>query len=51
MRETLLTKLQMATCDKPDLDRRFRRIWRALKDVEKAVEGGGDSREKRKTGQ
>ena len=50
MRESVLTKLQQATCDKPDLDRRFLRIWRSLVDVEKVIAGGGQDRKKRKSG-
>ncbi len=49
MRETVLTKLQQATCDKPELNRRFLRVWKSLKDVEKVIQGG-DSEKKRKTG-
>ena len=46
MRETVLTKLQQATCDKPELNRRFLRIWKSLKNVEKAIKGGGDGKGK-----
>ena len=41
MREAVVKKLQQATCDKPDLNRRFLRIWRSLKEVEKLLQGEG----------
>lgn len=50
MRETMLTKLMQATCDKPDLDRRFLRIWRSLQAVEKVIEGGGKDDGKKSCG-
>ena len=50
MRETVLTKLQQATCDKPELDRKFLRVWKSFKDVEQVIQGGGQDRKKRKTG-
>ena len=34
MRDTVVKKLQQATCDKPDLNRRFLVIWKSLEDVE-----------------
>ena len=46
MRETVLVKLQQATCDKPELNRKFLRIWKSLKAVEKAIQGGGDGKGK-----
>ena len=50
MRETVLTKLQQATCDKPELNRQFLRLWRSFQDVEKVLEDGGKGSAKRKTG-
>ena len=40
MRDTVVKKLQQATCDKPDLNRRFLKIHRSLKEVEKVLCGG-----------
>ena len=44
MRDTVVRKLQQATCDKPELDRRFLIFWSALREVEKTLKGDGKSR-------
>ncbi len=44
LRESILIRLQQATCDKPELDRRFLRIWKSLEEVEKVISDGGKER-------
>ncbi len=50
MRDTVVKKLQQATCDKPELNRRFLQVWKSLKDVEQVIQGGGKKKEKQKSG-
>ncbi len=47
MQETLVKKLQQATCDKPDLNRRILKLQKAFKEVEKTLSGADQPRKKK----
>lgn len=39
LRETIIKKLQQATCDKPELNRQTLKIQKSLKEVQKVLNG------------
>ncbi len=41
IKETVIKKLQQATCDKTELNRKVIKWQKSLKEAEKALKGGG----------
>jgi len=41
VKETIIKKLQQATCDKPELNKQFMKLQKSFKEAEKALKGGG----------
>ena len=47
LRETVIKKLQQATCDKPELNRQVLRIQKSLNEARKVLEGTGREHNKK----